>query len=91
MALQVQGNGGVVAEVDGTTFRAQRFTPRPAELTTKTSQIIKQLDSEGRWVSTFAGEGLVGQPKFASGDRYLSSEIFSRNLIALAEFLAATK
>lgn len=31
MALQVQGNGGVVAEVDGTKFRAVRITPRPAD------------------------------------------------------------
>lgn len=31
MAIQIQGNGGTVAEVDGTTFRAQRFTPRPVD------------------------------------------------------------
>jgi hypothetical protein len=29
MAIQIQGNGGVVAEVDGTTFRALRVTIRP--------------------------------------------------------------
>ena len=31
MAIQVQGNGGTVAEVDGTTFRALRITPRPID------------------------------------------------------------
>jgi hypothetical protein len=31
MAIQVQGNGGVVAEVDGTTFRTLRVTTRPLE------------------------------------------------------------
>ena len=31
MALQIQGNGGVVAEVDGTTYRAVRTTLRPTE------------------------------------------------------------
>jgi len=31
MAIQNQGFSGVVAEVDGTTFRAFRFTPRPLE------------------------------------------------------------
>lgn len=31
MAIQGQGNGGVVAEVDGTTFRAWRITPRPVD------------------------------------------------------------
>jgi hypothetical protein len=31
MAIQMQGNGGVVAEVDGTGFRAVRMTSRPTE------------------------------------------------------------
>lgn len=31
MAIQIQGSGGVVAEVDGTTFRAQRSTSRPMD------------------------------------------------------------
>lgn len=31
MAIQVQGNGGTVAEVDGTTYRALRSTIRPPE------------------------------------------------------------
>ena len=31
MAIQVQGNGGIIAEVDGTTFRALRVTMRPIE------------------------------------------------------------
>lgn len=31
MAIQLQGNGGTVIEVDGTTFRALRTTPRPMD------------------------------------------------------------
>jgi hypothetical protein len=31
VAIQIQGNGAVVAEVDGTTFRALRITARPFE------------------------------------------------------------
>ena len=31
MGIQIQGNGGVIAEVDGTTFRSQRITPRPVD------------------------------------------------------------
>ena len=31
MAIQIQGNGGVVGEVDGSTFRALRITPRPVD------------------------------------------------------------
>lgn len=52
-------------------------------------RVIKELDAEGRWVSTYAGERLVGQPKFESGFRYLSSEIFGRNVELLCDYLAA--
>lgn len=31
MAILIQGNGGTVAEVDGTSFRALRMTPRPVD------------------------------------------------------------
>lgn len=31
MAIQIQGNGGVVAEVDGSTFRAARVAARPID------------------------------------------------------------
>lgn len=31
MAVQIQGNGGTVAEVDGTTYRAIRTSPRPLD------------------------------------------------------------
>jgi hypothetical protein len=31
MSIQIQGNGGVVAEVDGTTYRALRVTVRPVD------------------------------------------------------------
>jgi hypothetical protein len=42
-------------------------------------------------VSTYAGEGLVGQPRFAQGFAYLDSGVFSANVEALSGFLAATK
>ncbi|HWA99054.1 MAG TPA: pectate lyase [Pirellulales bacterium] len=51
-------------------------------------EIIEQLDPQGRWVSTYAGERLVGQPKFAPGFRYISSEIFCRNVEAIGEYLS---
>lgn len=35
MAIQIIGNGGTVAEVDGTIFRAQRVTPRPVDHDTR--------------------------------------------------------
>ena len=52
-------------------------------------QVIHALDERGRWVSTYAGERLVGQTRFASGAEYLSSELFSHNLTILSRFLDA--
>ena len=50
-------------------------------------QIISSLDDQGRWVSTYAGEGLIGQPKFREGEEYINSAVFSRNLTILSESL----
>ena len=59
----------------------------PADLEQQVRKIIRELDAEGRWVSMYAGERLVGQPKFANGFRYLSSAVFSRNVETLSEYL----
>jgi len=61
-----------------------------AVLTQAAAGIIDQLDPQGRWLSTYAGERLVGQPKFRQGEEYLSSERFSRHLTTLAQFLEAS-
>lgn len=53
-------------------------------------RIIAELDECGRWVSVYEGERLVGQAKMALGAKYLSSELFSRNLSTLSDFLPAT-
>jgi PelA/Pel-15E family pectate lyase len=50
-------------------------------------KILSSLDDQGRWISTYGGEGLVGQPKFATGFKFLSSAVFSRNLESLAAIL----
>lgn len=61
---------------------------KPRRISTKEVQsIIADLDSQGRWVSTYDGAKLVGQAKMKAGEKYLSSEIFSRNLNKLAQFL----
>ncbi|MBT4815839.1 MAG: pectic acid lyase [Lentisphaerae bacterium] len=62
-----------------------------AQLARSARQIAGDLDEQGRWVSTAAGERLVGQPKFRPGMRYMSSGVFSRNLEVLAEYLTATQ
>jgi len=61
------------------------------ELEAEVRRIVKELDAQGRWVSTYAGEWLVGQPKFAAGFEYLSSATFAKNVEAVSAYLEATK
>ncbi|MCA9107020.1 MAG: pectic acid lyase [Planctomycetales bacterium] len=48
-------------------------------------RILDDLDDQGRWISVRGGERLVGQPKIAEGESYLSSEVFARNMRQLAD------
>jgi hypothetical protein len=73
------------------TGRSLKREPTLDEVRREARRIVAELDPEGRWVSTYAGEGLYGQPKFKMGDRYLHSGVFSRNLEALSAFLARTR
>ncbi len=75
-----------------------RANPKPAatevplaELESRVRQVLSQLDDGGRWVSTFAGEPLYGQPKFAAGTQYISSAVFSANVELLSEYVTRTK
>jgi hypothetical protein len=61
-----------------------------ADLVAQARQIVDDLDDQGRWISRYEGERLVGQPKIPLGSEYLSSDVFSRNLTTLSEFLIAT-
>jgi hypothetical protein len=71
---------------------ARQENDRPnAELEPKAKQIINDLDEKGRWISTYRGEPLVGQPKFARNGLYISSEVFSRNIETLSEYVLATR
>jgi PelA/Pel-15E family pectate lyase len=54
-------------------------------------KIIGDLDDQGRWLSTYAGERLVGQPKFKPGFQYLDSGVFSRNVETLSAYVAAAR
>lgn len=53
-------------------------------------RIIRELDADGRWISTYQGERLVGQPKFNPGFRYISSDVFSRHVETLSRYLAVS-
>jgi PelA/Pel-15E family pectate lyase len=57
------------------------------QLESRVRDIVQALDEEGRWVSTYAGERLVGQPKFERGFRYLDSSVFARNVELLSQYL----
>lgn len=59
-----------------------------SELEPKVREILKTIDAEGRWISTYGGERLVGQPKFAQGFRYLDSGVFIKNVELLSEYLS---
>jgi PelA/Pel-15E family pectate lyase len=61
----------------------------PAPSPDEVKKIIAALDDHGRWVSTYAGERLVGQPKFKPGFQYLDSAVFSKNVEMLSAYLAA--
>ncbi|MFO0798034.1 MAG: pectate lyase [Gemmataceae bacterium] len=66
-----------------------RVQPRPTEAEVR--RVVAALDADGRWVSTYAGERLVGQPPFAAGFRYVSSEVFRRNVGVLSAYLRAAE
>ena len=59
-----------------------------ADLKRRVQQIIEEIDDRGRWVSTYRGERLVGQPKFPLDSQYISSDVFSRNITSLSDYLA---
>ena len=62
----------------------------PRQLAERARQAATSLDARGRWISTFDGQRLVGQAKMPVGTKYLSSQVFSDNLIALSQFVAAS-
>jgi len=53
--------------------------------------LITSLDADGRWMSTYDGQMIVGQPKFKPGQAYLSSAVFAENLVRLGDYLRQAK
>ncbi len=49
--------------------------------------ILGALDAEGKWVSEYDGEMMVGQPKFKVGEAYVSSAVFVANVEVLCGYL----
>ncbi|MDA1213944.1 MAG: pectic acid lyase [Planctomycetota bacterium] len=54
-------------------------------------KIIGDLDDKGRWVSQLNGRQLPGDQKFTENDRFLGSDVFSRNLEMLSDYVASTR
>jgi hypothetical protein len=70
-------------------LKSGRFSTTPGVNLGEIRRIVSALDERGRWVSTYGGERLMGQAKMPLGAKYLSSELFSKNLTTLSEFLLA--
>jgi hypothetical protein len=74
-------------EAIGSTNPTAASKPSAVPTERQVQQVIGDLDERGRWVSTYRGERLVGQAKMAVNSQYLSSQVFSDNLIMLSDFL----
>lgn len=83
-------NDSRIAEIEESFNAAKAGKPATTPLADSDGvrQILRDLDAEGRWVSTYSDQRLVGNPKFKPGDRFLASEVFSRNLETLSESIA---
>lgn len=55
---------------------------------TQVRQVIDSLDEQGRWISTYQGELLIGQLKLPLGTEYIASQVFSDNLNRLSAYLS---
>jgi len=67
-------------------FRAKGIVEEPGEQRS-VEEIVSSLDDQGRWITRYNGEPLVGQPKFKEGEEYISSQVFSDNLEILSRYL----
>jgi PelA/Pel-15E family pectate lyase len=76
---------------DAVAGRAAATVPAASGLEKDVRKILGALDAEGRWITTYAGERLVGQPKFGDGFQYLSSDVFSRNVGTLSDYVASAR
>jgi len=65
--------------------------PTAAQLEPAVRKVVGELDSRGRWITRYAGQPLVGQPKFRRGDTFIASGVFSHNVETLADWLIATQ
>lgn len=60
------------------------------DLPIQVQKVLTSIDAHGRWISTYRGERLVGQPKLKLNSQYIGSAVFSHNLDLLSEYLITT-
>ena len=72
---------------NGLVSAARRQRESIDDLKPQVRDVLRALDDRGRWISTYSGESLVGQPKFTPGSCYISSAVFSRNVELLSRCL----
>lgn len=58
---------------------------------TQVRPLRELLDADGRWISTYTGQVLPGQPKFQIGERFISSDVFTKNLGILSRYVKSLK
>lgn len=63
----------------------------PADPESHVRRIITDIDDQGRWISVYRGERLVGQPEFKLNYPYIASAVFSRNIENLSEYLIVSQ
>ncbi len=49
--------------------------------------ILASMDDQGRWITTYKDQLLVGDQKFRPGDQYISSETFAEHIETLSGYL----
>ena len=78
-------------------YDAAKHSPpesRPANISRlagTASELISQLDEQGRWITAATGDRIAGQPKFSRGQSFISSAVFAKNLETLSAYLEAAE
>ena len=60
-------------------------------LTKDAERILSELDSEGRWLSNDKGKPVTAATHLKDQTSVISSELFSRNLQRLSEYISAVR
>ena len=73
------------------TGKFRKSVSNPNTLTRDAARIVSELDSEGRWLSDENGKPVTAATPLKGAAQVISSELFSRNMQRLSEYLAAVK